>query len=137
MGTTREAYCAATVPSVLGYQAHSAPIGFQFYTAAQFPAAYHGDAFIALRGSWNRTPPAGYKVVRLKFADGQPVAFEDFLTGFLVEENAIPEAQREPGVTYQFARLAGVANAIDGALLVADDANGMIYRIAYTGDTSR
>ena len=137
MGTTREAYCAATVPSVLGYQAHSAPIGFQFYTAAQFPAAYHGDAFIAFRGSWNRTPPAGYKVVRLKFVDGQPVAFEDFLTGFLVEENAIPEAQREPGVTYQFARLAGLAIATDGALLVADDANGVIYRIAYTGDTSR
>jgi glucose/arabinose dehydrogenase len=76
-------------------------------------------------------------VVRLKFADGQPVAFEDFLTGFLVDENDIPEADREHGVTYQFARLAGLAIAKDGALLVADDANGVIYRIAYTGDKSQ
>jgi glucose/arabinose dehydrogenase len=134
MDTTREAYCAATRPSVLDYQAHSAPIGFLFYTADQFPAAYQGDAFIAFRGSWNRTPPSGYKVVRLKFADGKPAGFEDFLTGFLVDQNDIPEVNREHGVTYQFARIAGLAVAKDGSLLVADDSNGVIYRIAYTGD---
>jgi glucose/arabinose dehydrogenase len=35
---TREEYCAQTEPSVLGYQAHAAPIWMQFYDAAQFPA---------------------------------------------------------------------------------------------------
>ncbi|RKH21600.1 hypothetical protein D7X75_36715 [Corallococcus sp. CA031C] len=36
----------------------------------------------------------------------------------------------------QFARLVGTAVAADGMLLVADDANGVIYRIRYAGWTS-
>lgn len=133
-GTTREAYCATTLPPALTYTAHSAPIGLTFYTADQFPRSYHGDAFVTLRGSWNRTPPSGYKVVRLRFEEGKPVALDDFLSGFLLGPDDLPDRARDPGMTYQFARLAGVAVAHDGALLVADDSNGVIYRVAYTGD---
>ena len=43
-----------------------------FYTGAQFPAEYKGDAFVALKGSWNRSEPTGYKVVRVPFKDGKP-----------------------------------------------------------------
>lgn len=119
-GMTREAFCAASVGAALEYQAHSAGIQMAFYTGDQFPAEYRNDAFIALRGSWNREPPTGYKVVRVRFRDGRPTAITDFLTGFLAAD----------GRSY-FARPAGVAVARDGALLVSDDTNGMIYRVSH------
>jgi hypothetical protein len=49
----------------------------------QFPAAYKGSAFVALKGSWNRSEPIGYKVVRVPFRNGQPEGYyENFATGF-------------------------------------------------------
>ncbi len=120
--TTKAAFCPTTSPAVLIYQAHSAPIGMAFYTGAQFPPEYQGDAFVARRGSRNRNPPTGYEVVRVRFQNGWPVAFEDFLTGFLIDNGAA-----------QFARLSGVAVAPYGSLFVADDANGVIYRVSWAG----
>jgi glucose/arabinose dehydrogenase len=56
---------------------------FVFYTGEQFPEEYRGDAFVALKGSWNRADPTGYKVVRVKFDVGRPVSwYENFVTGF-------------------------------------------------------
>ncbi len=122
-GTGRAAHCQTTVGPVLEYTAHSAPIGMVFYTAEQFPEDYRSDAFVAMRGSWNRNPPTGYKVVRVVFDDdGQPTGFEDFLTGFLIEDQLA-----------NFGRLAGLAIAPDGSLLIAEDQNGVIYRVSYTG----
>lgn len=123
-GTTKEAFCAVTEAPVLTLEAHNSPIGMAFYTGTQFPAEYRNDAFVALRGSWNRNPPGGYKVVRIRFANGQPVGVEDFVTGWLVN-----------GGSAQWARVTGVAVAADGALLVADDGNGVIYRVSYAGTT--
>ncbi|MBA3346827.1 MAG: PQQ-dependent sugar dehydrogenase, partial [Gemmatimonadales bacterium] len=54
----------------LTYTAHAAPMQMAFYDAAMFPAGYRGDAFVAMRGSWNRRPPAGYEIVRIRFRDG-------------------------------------------------------------------
>ncbi len=108
-----------TVPDVL-LQAHSAPLGIAFYTGAQFPAEYRGDAFVALHGSWNRSKRTGYKVVRLIFKDGKPTgAYEDFMVGLVGGDNMV------------WGRPVGVAVAADGALLVSDDAAGAIWRIAY------
>ncbi|MGI8997746.1 MAG: PQQ-dependent sugar dehydrogenase [Pyrinomonadaceae bacterium] len=109
---------------MLTYQAHSSPIGMVFYMGAQFPAEYRNDAFVAMRGSWNRNPPTGYKVVRIRFENGKPTRIEDFLTGFLIENGRA-----------HFGRLAGIAGAGDGSLLVADDTNGVIYRVSYTSNT--
>ncbi|WP_394849549.1 PQQ-dependent sugar dehydrogenase [Pendulispora brunnea] len=120
-GTTKDAYCAKTQPPVLTYQAHAAPLGLVFYERDLFPADYRGDAFVTLRGSWNRGTASGYKVVRIRFAKGQPTAFEDFLTGFLIEDGRA-----------MFGRPAGVAIDRQGALLFADDTNGVIYRVTYT-----
>lgn len=122
-GVSKAAYCANTTAPTLTYQAHSAPIGMIFYTAEQFSEEYRQDAFIAMRGSWNRSEATGYEVVRLHFENGQPVSFESFVSGFLIEDG-----------TAHFARLAGIAIAPDGSLLVSDDTNGVIYRIAYTGN---
>jgi glucose/arabinose dehydrogenase len=117
---TKEAYCPTTEPMTIGLQAHSAPIGFLFYRGAQFPSAYRGDAFVTFRGSWNRDVPTGFKVVRVRFQNGY--AIEDFVTGFLIENGAA-----------QFGRLAGLAVDNEGALLIAEDSNGVIYRVSYEG----
>lgn len=120
---TREEFCAKTEPPVLTLPAHSAPLAMRFYTGTQFPAQMRGDAFVALRGSWNRSEPTGYKVVRLRFGpDGQPQGFEDFLTGFLNAEG-----------TVQWGRPVGIAWLPDGSMLVSDDSNGAIYRVSYGG----
>ncbi|HSZ51227.1 MAG TPA: PQQ-dependent sugar dehydrogenase [Caulobacteraceae bacterium] len=111
----------AIVPDVL-FQAHSAPLGLAFYTArrgvAAFPAEYEGDAFITLHGSWNRAKRTGYKLVRVKVKNGEPTGtYEDFLTGFVVDDKSV------------WGRPVGVAVAHDGALLVSDDGGGVIWRI--------
>jgi glucose/arabinose dehydrogenase len=122
-GTTKKEFCAKTEPPVLTYTAHSAPLAMVFYTASQFPAEYRNDAFVTMRGSWNRNPPVGYKVVRLRYENGKPVAFEDFITGFLDDKKLT-----------QFGRPVGIATAPDGSLLFTDDTNGVIYRVSYTGN---
>ena len=106
------------------YTAHSAPMQMAFYTADQFPTEYKNNAFVAMRGSWNRKPPSGHEIVRVRFDEsGNPTGIEPFLTGFLV--------QMENGDYGRFARPVGVAVAQDGSLLIGDDMNGVIYRISY------
>ncbi len=116
-----EEYAKQCEAPVMTYDAHSAPMNLLFYTGSQFPEEYRSSAFITLHGSWNRDKPSGYKIVRLKFKDGKPIAFEDFLTGFLVNGNS-----------GQFGRPVGLAMAKDGSLLVSDDSGGVIYRISYS-----
>lgn len=122
-GQTRREFCGQTMPMTMGYTAHAAPMGMVFYNAAQFPPEYVGDAFVAMRGFWNRRPPVGYSVVRVRFQGGQPAGFEDFLTGFLAGN-----AEAYLG------RPVGIVVARDGSLLVSDDTNGVIYRVSYQGD---
>jgi len=108
-----------TVPDVL-IQPHSAPLGIAFYEGSQFPPEYRGDAFVTLHGSWNRAQRTGYKVVRLRFSDGKPTGeYEDFLTGFVVSDQAV------------WGRPVGVTVAHDGSLLVSEDGNGTIWRVSY------
>jgi glucose/arabinose dehydrogenase len=57
--------CSTTEESLHDMQAHSAPLGLRFIASAQFPAEWQGDLLVAFHGSWNRTVPTGYKVVRL------------------------------------------------------------------------
>jgi glucose/arabinose dehydrogenase len=109
-----------TVPDVL-LQPHSAPLGLAFDTGKQFPAAWEGDAFVALHGSWNRSLHTGYKIVRLPFHDGKPTGeYQDFVVGFTAGEENV------------WGRPVDVAFAHDGALLFSEDDNGVIYRVTYT-----
>lgn len=101
--------------------AHTASIGFTFYTASAFPAQYEGGAFVGQHGSWNRAQMTGYKVVFVPFTDGKPSGLpEDFLTGFLMAGGS--------GAAY--GRPVGVTVAKDGALLVADDVGNIVWRVA-------
>ncbi|MCY7349400.1 MAG: PQQ-dependent sugar dehydrogenase [Cytophagaceae bacterium] len=122
-GQTPEQYAAKTTKPVQLYAAHSAPLGMVFNTGRQFPQEYQNDAFVTMHGSWNRTQPSGYKIVRVRFdAQGRATGIEDFVSGWLVNNNK-----------EQFGRVCGIAQHTDGSLLVTDDANGVIYRVAYVG----
>jgi glucose/arabinose dehydrogenase len=101
-------------------QAHSAPLGLTFYTGAQFPEEYRGDLFVAFHGSWNRSVPTGYKVVRIPFDQGRPGAVQDFAVGWLNDGTA-------------WGRPVDVITAPDGSLFISDDGGGIIYRITYIG----
>lgn len=108
-------------PDVL-FQAHSAALGLAFHPLdGPFPEHYRGGAFVAMRGSWNRSSGTGYKVAFVPFRGGRPVGhYEDFLTGFLVD----------PAGPTTWARPVGLLTMPDGSLLLADDANGRVYRIS-------
>ena len=69
-GIQKSDWAKVSTPMTLGYMAHAAPMQMSFYNASQFPAEYQGDAFVSMRGSWNRKPPAGYEVVRIHFRNG-------------------------------------------------------------------
>lgn len=104
--------------------AHVAALGLAFDTGGERmgPNLVSG-AFIARHGSWNRTPPAGYDVVFVKFdANGNPLGLPvPVLTGFL----------KDDGNTR--GRPTWVAFAKDGALLVSDDTGGIIWRVIAPG----
>jgi len=59
----------ATITPDLLFQAHSSVLDLVFYEGDQFPPDYKGSAFVALKGSWNRSVPTGYKVVRVPMKD--------------------------------------------------------------------
>jgi len=113
--------CAGTIAPALKMQAHSAPLGMVFYDGDQFPAEYRGDLFLAFHGSWNRSERTGYKVVRVRVENGQPVSYEDFASGWLTG------AGRVRG------RPVAVEVGPEGSLYVSDDGAGRIWRVRWVG----
>jgi glucose/arabinose dehydrogenase len=110
------------VPDVL-FTSHVAALGIQFYTGKMFPKDYQGDAFVAMHGSWNRAKLSGYKIVRIRFRNGKLVGnrFEDFVTGWLPDENS----------NEVWGRPVGLLVAADGSLLITDDGGKKIWRVSY------
>lgn len=110
-----------TVVPDVAVGAHTASLGLAFYKSTKFPQKYQGGAFIGQHGSWNRSALSGYKVAFVPFKAGKPTGKpEDFLTGFI--------ADADKGEVY--GRPVGVTLTPDGALLVADDVSGVIWRVA-------
>ena len=115
----------ATLTPDLLFEAHSSVLDLVFYAGDQFPAEFKGHAFVALKGSWNRSAPTGYKVVRVPFKNGKPEGhYLNFMTGFWASGERRAEVWGRP---------AALAVAKDGSLLVADDTGGTIWRVSYTG----
>ncbi|WP_291002369.1 sorbosone dehydrogenase family protein [Hyphomicrobium sp.] len=109
---------ATAIAPDYGLGAHSAALGLTFYEGTLLPEDYRGGAFIGLHGSWNREPRAGYKVTFVPFANGRPSGPpKDVLIGFVDGEG---NAQGRP---------VGVAVDKTGALLVADDVGGRVWRV--------
>ncbi|MEZ0487956.1 PQQ-dependent sugar dehydrogenase [Fibrella aquatica] len=121
--TTYAQILAKTTLPTFSYVAHAAPLAMVFYTntsATAFPTDYQNDIFVTMRGSWNKSQPSGYKVVRVHFENGKPTRASDFVSGFLVNGNQA-----------QFGRPVGIATMPDGSLLFSEDNNGVIYRVSY------
>lgn len=115
--------CQGVQQPLVTMQAHSAPLGLAFYppTANQFPEQYQNSLYIAFHGSWNRSVPTGYKLVRIPLRNGVVAGpAEDFATGWL----------QGTSVT---GRPVGVTVAPDGSLFVSDDTFNLIYHIWYRG----
>lgn len=115
-GSQPASICDNTQGPTYQMQAHSAALGLTTIASNQFPSDWQGDLFVAYRGSWNRSVPTGYKVVRLALDELKVVGEEDFLTGFLQGEQSIG---RPVDVTFDPA----------GRLYVSDDKGGVVFLI--------
>jgi len=116
------ARCAGTVAPLVEFEARSGPHGMAFYTGDRFPPAYQGGLFVALHGSWSRERPVGYSVAFVPFAGSSPAGPpRPFIEGWLRPD------------TRRWGSPVDVVQAPDGALLVADDGGGRVYRVVYHG----
>jgi glucose/arabinose dehydrogenase len=113
--------CAGVILPAALMGPHAAALGIRFYTGSMFPAEYKNQAFIARRGSWNRTKKFGYDVALAK-TNGGKATITPFLTGFL-----------DPQTDAFWGRPVDVQVLPDGSLLVSDEQNGAIYRVSHTG----
>ena len=106
--------------SYIDLQAHSAPLGLAFIPEEGWPEEYWYDLLVAYHGSWNRSVPTGYKIVRLELdAEGNYSGTEDFITGWFKdgEVSGRPvDILIQPG----------------GVAYITDDYAGVIYRLFRT-----
>jgi glucose/arabinose dehydrogenase len=110
---------AKTLVPDVAVGAHTASLGLAFYTQTRFPKKYQNGAFIGQHGSWNRSSFSGYKILFIPFSNGKPGMPEDFLTGFIANEEKSEVYGRPVGVTI----------LKDGSMLVADDAGNAIWKV--------
>jgi glucose/arabinose dehydrogenase len=126
--------CATVGQPLLALPAHWAPISMLFYRGTAFPAEYRGGAFVAFHGDyfWGTRPGVtsarapGYAVVFVPFQGGAPTGewrvFADGFAGAAATSRLTAAA-----------RPTGLAVGADGALFVADDRSGRLWRISYVG----
>jgi glucose/arabinose dehydrogenase len=101
---------------------HVAALGLTFSLGQRLGSQFERGAFVGEHGSWNRSPPSGYKVVFVPFDGAQPSGMPiDVLSGFISGGKA-------------FGRPVGVAIARDGSLLVADDVGNRVWRVSAAAD---
>lgn len=106
------------IPSFVDLQAHSAPLGLAFIPEEGWPEEYWYNLLVAYHGSWNRTVPTGYKIVRIKMnAKGEYLGTEDFITGWLTKNG------NKTGRPVDIKVFSG------GVAYISDDSSGLIYRL--------
>ena len=109
---------AKAIPPDYALSSHVAPLGLVFNNADNLPAHYRGGAFVREHGSRDRTVLNDYKVVFMPFAAGKPSGMaEDVVTGFVDGDHA-------------HGRPVGLAIDGKGALLIADDVGGTVWRVS-------
>ncbi len=108
--------CSNTVAPIYGFQAHSAPLGLIFIDSPQFPESWQGDLLVSYHGSWNRSVPTGYKIVRMSVKGNKITEETNFITGFLQGSNALGRP-----VDLEFDS--------SGSLYISDDKIGVIYKV--------
>lgn len=110
---------AKAIPPDYALGAHTASLGLAWSGSAKLGASYEHGMFVGQHGSWNRSTRSGYKVIFVKFDGSRPTGLpSDVLFGFLDSHG---DAQGRP---------VGVAIDKNGALLVADDVGGTVWRVS-------
>lgn len=112
-------------PSHIDLQAHSAVLGLAFVPSdSDWPQEYWNNLFLAYHGSWNRTVPTGYKVVRYQLDEkgnpknGPSFREEDFVSGWL------------KGGKESYGRPVDLLVQKDGSMFISDDKAGLIYKVS-------
>ena len=129
-GKKKVGICAEKLAPAAAFPAHWAPNGMAYYDKKEFPEHYRNGVFIAFHGSWNRAPypQGGYNVVFQKLSGDRGAGrCEVFADGFAGAVKTPDGAEHRPS---------GVAVSPDGALYVADDVRGRVYRISYVGGSA-
>lgn len=109
--------CSGREPSHIDLPAHSAPLGLEFFKDSLL-VSYHG--------SWNRSTPTGYKVVRItgdcieKSNPNGSCNIEDFVTGWLSEDGHF--SGRPAGILVEGQKI-----------YISDDKAGVIYLLTIRG----
>lgn len=116
-----EVICEQTESPKVSLQAHSAPLGLRFITNSSLPDELMGDLLVAYHGSWNRSIPTGYKIVRIDMQDNKVTSVQDFITGWL---NPAGSAWGRP---------VDIIQGSDGEFYISDDKQGVVYRITLPG----
>ena len=129
-GGKKVGVCAEKRAPAAFFPAHWAPNDLLIYLGKAFPASYQGGAFVAFHGSWNRAPApqGGSNVVYQPMKDGKASG------DFVVFADGFAGAVKEPGRAAF--RPTGLATGPDGALYIADDRHGRIWRVTYHGDAN-
>jgi glucose/arabinose dehydrogenase len=109
---------------VVAFPGHFAPNDLLFYTGNMFPKRYKNGAFVVFHGR-AISPVKGYLVAFVPFVNGKLSQdweiFADNFTGSDLEHPTGPMKYRPMGL----------AQGPDGALYVADDLKGAIFKIVY------
>ncbi|MEE4660228.1 MAG: PQQ-dependent sugar dehydrogenase [Halieaceae bacterium] len=108
-GGKRPALEAQAIAPVHSFRAHNAPLGITFLPGVR-------SALVALHGSWNRSTPDGYKVVRLDWSSAG-ISEQDFLWGFESDGDII-------------GRPVDVVDDGKGGVFVSDDYAKVVYRVS-------
>lgn len=142
-----DAWCAAESSQPATFvQAHTAPLDITFFDShpqGALPERYRGGAFVAMHGSWNRSPATGYKVVWIPFdASGKAPMPTSTATSTTFPYETVfgggdtggakdgPWTWTGEGGYADAPRFAGVAvSPVDGALYATSDESGYLYRI--------
>lgn len=110
----RVEFCQTTIAPKITFQAHSAPLGLDF-TPEAWPSEYTDSLLVAQHGSWNRSTPTGYRIVRFDLAS-EPPRESVFIAGWLKNDGSAS------------GRPVDVVVGPSHELYISDDKAGVIYR---------
>lgn len=106
------------ISSYLDLPAHSAPLGLAFIPEEGWPQEYWYNLLVAYHGSWNRSVPTGYNIVRFKLDEkGNYLSQEDFISGWLQGNRAL-------------GRPVDILVQPGGTVYISDDKAGVVYRVS-------
>jgi glucose/arabinose dehydrogenase len=105
--------CREAPPAYTAFDAHSSPLGFEYFDARESPAELEGSFLVALHGSTKKGLGHGYRLARVDGPGAPPV---DFITGFLHEGKI-------------HGRPVDILRFGPDAFLFTDDAAGVIYYV--------